>query len=137
LGESIAAILVTGFREHEYGQMGFFDWFKRKSGKGRRPATRSVRATGAFKTPQKSAPGPQSADAFSYTGNIEGRITDGGPGKNVLIRNKYVREDTGTHETLKIIDDSILEDEDEFGADPYNTGRFDRSGSWNSARSRK
>ena len=48
-----------------------------------------------------------------------------------------MREDTGTHETLRIIDDSILEDEEEFGGDPYNTGRFDRSKSWNSARSKK
>ena len=40
-------------------------------------------------------------DESSFSGSIE----DGGPGKNVLIRNKYVREDTGTHETLKILDD--------------------------------
>jgi hypothetical protein len=31
-----------------------------------------------------------------------------------------------------ILDDSILEAEDEGGIDPYNTGRFDRSKSWNS-----
>ncbi len=67
---------------------------------------------------------------------LGGRIQDGGPGKNVLIRNKYVREDTGTHETLTIIDDSLAEDEDETGCDPYNTGRFDRSKFWNS-RNRK
>lgn len=67
----------------------------------------------------------------AFESELGGRIEDGGPGKNVLIRNKYVREDTGTHDTLKIIDDSLLEDEEEFGADPYNTGRFDRSQSWN------
>ncbi|MFQ6004599.1 MAG: hypothetical protein ACE5OQ_03770 [Woeseia sp.] len=61
---------------------------------------------------------------------LGGRIEDGGPGKNVLIRNKYVREDSGTHDNLKIIDDSLLEDEEEQGIDPYNTGRFDRSKSW-------
>ena len=53
------------------------------------------------------------------------------PGKNVLIRNKYLREETGTHETLKILDDSLLESEEEYGIDPYNTGQFDRSKSWN------
>ena len=70
-------------------------------------------------------------ELVEFTSELSGRIDDGGPGKNVLIRNKYVREDTGTHDTLKIIDDSLLEDEEEYGADPYNTGRFDRSKSWN------
>jgi len=61
---------------------------------------------------------------------IGGSIEDNGPGKNVLIRNKYVREDTGTHETLKIVDDSMIDTEEEEGMDPYNTGRFDRSRNW-------
>jgi len=62
--------------------------------------------------------------------HVGGRIEDNGPGKNVLIRNRYLREDTGTHETLKILDDSILENDDEEGIDPYNTGQFDRSRNW-------
>ena len=62
--------------------------------------------------------------------HVEGRIEDNGPGKNVLIRNKYIREDTGTHETLKIIDDSMIETEEVEGIDPYNTGQFDRSKHW-------
>ena len=62
--------------------------------------------------------------------HVGGRIEGGGPGKNVLIRNKYVREDTGTHETLKILDDSILDTEEDQGFDPYNTGQFDRSRNW-------
>ena len=57
-------------------------------------------------------------------------VESNGPGKNVLIRNKFVREDTGTHETLKIIDDSIVETGEETGIDPYNTGEFDRSKNW-------
>ena len=59
-----------------------------------------------------------------------------GPGKNVLIKNRYVREDTGTHETLKILDDSILDTGEEGGIDPYNTGAFDRSKNW-TTRTRK
>ena len=59
-----------------------------------------------------------------------------GPGKNTLIRNKYIREDTGTHESLKIVDESLIEieeeEEEEAGIDPYNTGRFDRSMNWDS-----
>lgn len=74
------------------------------------------------------APEPDLVDLETELG---GRIVDGGPGKNVLIRNKYVREDSGTHETLKIIDHSLLEEAEEYGTDPYDTGRFDRSQSWN------
>lgn len=49
---------------------------------------------------------------------------------NRLIRNKFLREDTGTHETLKILDDSIIDSGEEEGFDPYNTGDFDRSRNW-------
>ena len=66
--------------------------------------------------------------------HVEGRIEDNGPGKNVLVRNKYVREDTGTHETLKILDDSMIDTEEEEGIDPYNTGQFDRSKNWDKRR---
>ncbi|MDH3265469.1 MAG: hypothetical protein OEM25_00765 [Gammaproteobacteria bacterium] len=62
--------------------------------------------------------------------HVAGRVEDNGPGKNVLIRNKYVREDTGTHETLRILDDSIIDTHEEEGIDPYNTGQFDRSRNW-------
>ena len=80
---------------------------------------------------------PVPRQEIEYSANVGGKIVDGGPGKNVLIRNKYVREDSGTHETLKIVDDSLLDNDDETGLDPYNTGRFDRARSWNSSRSRK
>ena len=61
---------------------------------------------------------------------LECQIEDSGPGKNVLIRNKYIREDTGTHETLTILDDSLVDSEEETGLDPYNTGEFDRAKNW-------
>ena len=57
-------------------------------------------------------------------------IEEVGPGKNVLVRKRLVREESGTHETLTILDDSIVDSEDESGLDPYNTGRFDRSKHW-------
>ncbi len=47
-----------------------------------------------------------------------------------LIKNRFLREDTGTHETLKILDDSLLDSGEEEGFDPYNTGDFDRSRNW-------
>jgi hypothetical protein len=76
-------------------------------------------------------------EVVDFIADLGGQVEDAGPGKNVLIRNKYVREETGTHETLKIVDDSLAETADETGADPYNTGRFDRSKSWDSFRTRK
>ena len=87
--------------------------------------------------PRPQRPTTPDAEPVDFASDVGGRIVDGGPGKNVLIRNKYVREDTGTHETLKIVDDSLLENDEEFGADPYNTGRFDRSRSWSAFRTRK
>ncbi len=64
-------------------------------------------------------------------GPFEGQVETTGPGKNVLTRNKYIREDTGTHETLKILDDSLVDSGEEDGIDPYNSGEFDRSRHWN------
>jgi hypothetical protein len=87
--------------------------------------------------PKSRKPTAIRPQAVEFAGEVEGKIVDGGPGKNVLIRNKYLREDTGTHDTLIIVDDSLLKSTDEDGIDPYNTGRFDRSRSWDSSRSRK
>jgi len=89
--------------------------------------------------PKKAAPKTNkrtSADVLEVNTDFEGRIEDAGPGKNVLVRSKYQREDTGTHETLKIIDDRFVNDDDagESGIDPYNTGEFDRSKNWDKRR---
>jgi len=107
--------------------------------KSKRPnlvqATVQLHHTGSHKiqpkqsTPQQAVPRRQ-PEFVELDPNIEGQIEDNGPGKNVLIRNKYIREDTGTHETLKIIDDSLIDTEEAEGIDPYNTGRFDRSRHW-------
>ncbi len=59
-----------------------------------------------------------------------GRIVDSGPGKTVLVGSRFVREDSGTHETLTILNDSITQPDDEVGTDPYDTGDFDRSKNW-------
>jgi hypothetical protein len=73
---------------------------------------------------------PPTPQPVPFTAEVSGTVVDGGPGKNVFVRNRYVREDSGTHETLKILDDSLLGAEEEAGIDPYNTGRFDRAKSW-------
>ncbi|MBT8090204.1 MAG: hypothetical protein KJO01_08350 [Gammaproteobacteria bacterium] len=79
---------------------------------------------------KKVAQPPPAPEMVAIEPSVEGKIESQGPGKNVLIRNRYVREDTGTHETLKILDDSIVDSGEETGMDPYNTGKFDRSKKW-------
>jgi len=115
----------------------FFNWLSRKQDDRPKRSGKALSQSGAYKAPSKSRRAEAAAASEFYATETDDKIADGGPGKNVLIRNRYVREDTGTHETLKIIDDSILEDDVDTGADPYNTGRFDRSRSWDSSRSRK
>jgi hypothetical protein len=119
--------------------MRFIDWLKDRlfpdDGESEDGPIWQSRVHAAPKPRVRTEPAePQIPD---FAPDLGGKVVDGGPGKNVLIRNKYVREDTGTHETLKIVDDSLLETDEEFGADPYNTGRFDRSKSWDTLRSRK
>ena len=97
-----------------------------------------LRRTGGHTTPRPTPPRQavpkRQPEYIDLETHVEGRIEDNGPGKNVLIRSKYLREDTGTHETLKILDDSIIDTEEEEGLDPYNTGRFDRSRNWDKRR---
>jgi hypothetical protein len=94
-----------------------------------RPAGVSVRPPGA--RPAEIRP-----ELVKFRAELGAQIADGGPGKNILVRNKFVREESGTHDTLKILDGSLLTGEEPDGIDPYNTGRFDRSKSWE-FRSRK
>ncbi|NIV19005.1 MAG: hypothetical protein GWN47_11645 [Woeseiaceae bacterium] len=97
-----------------------------------------LRRTGGHAVPRKYKPKQatpkRQPEYVDLDPHIEGKIDDLGPGKNVLIRNKFIREDTGTHETLKILDDSIIDTREEEGIDPYNSGQFDRSKNWEKRR---
>jgi hypothetical protein len=112
-------------------------WFKERFLDEDDEPTAPLRQAGPRVRPKPVRPPQPAAEPVDISTTMEGKIVDGGPGKNVLVRNKYLREETGTHETLKIIDDSAIESNDEDGIDPYNTGRFDRSKSWDTFRSRK
>lgn len=106
----------------------FLKWLGQRIFRQPEPAPtppKAVRARPPSKRPAVARPG-----LVKLNTTINGEIADGGPGKNVLIRNRFVREETGTHDSLKILDASVLESEEEFGIDPYNTGRFDRAKSW-------
>ncbi|MDX1499526.1 MAG: hypothetical protein R3176_06500 [Woeseiaceae bacterium] len=118
----------------------FLNWLLRRSEPAAPPPRQpELRRTGAHRAPVTARPKAQPvgnrpakpADpAPEFGPRLEGRIDDNGPGKNVLIRNRYLREDTGTHDSLKILDDSMVDTEEEAGIDPYNTGQFDRSRNW-------
>jgi hypothetical protein len=108
------------------------NWLKKRFGSERPPTPPNFRRAGTF-VPRPRTPSPKQSDAVSVEHEtvLSGKIEDGGPGENVLIRNKYVREDAGTHETLTILDESMIDSGEEPGIDPYNTGGFDRSKNWN------
>ena len=98
-----------------------------------------LRKTGSYRPMQPTIsvppkPAPKPPESLSISHDLGGEIEQHGPGKNVLVRKRFVREDTGTHETLKILDESLLDTGEETGIDPYNTGQFDRSRSWDRSR---
>lgn len=104
-----------------------------RSGETSAPA-QDLRTTGAHPLPQqapaaKKVPRPD-PEFVPVDEELSAEVKNEGQGKSPLIRNKYVREDTGTHETLKILDDSLVDSGEEAGIDPYNTGGFDRSKNW-------
>ncbi len=103
----------------------------------RRSPVPSVKQSGARPTPKgDTKTTATSAKTRSLRANDMDSVESQGPGKNVLVKNRYIRDDTGTHETLKILDESLLEAAEEGGMDPYNTGAFDRSKNW-ASRTRK
>ncbi len=112
------------------------DWliarFEERSEDNDPPPPPNFRRTGTFSTTQsKTNAEIRPATQIEKEPKFSGKIESQGPGKNVLIRNRFVREDTGTHETLTILDDSMVDSGEETGIDPYNTGAFDRSKNWN------
>ena len=123
----------------------FLNWLSSKISPKKAPPRPNLYQSGAHLRQSGVHPKPKPAvpkqavprrqpEFVDLDAHVAGRIEDNGPGKNVLIRNKYVREDTGTHETLKILDDAIIDTEEEEGIDPYNTGQFDRSRNWDKRR---
>ena len=110
------------------------NWLKARVAADKPAPAPTLHKTGSYAAPAPKVkkqevprPAPEFVDADP---ELDSTIESNGPGKNVLIRNKFLREDTGTHETLKILDDSLVDSGEETGLDPYNTGGFDRSKNW-------
>ncbi len=66
----------------------------------------------------------------SFDEVVLGRIESGGPGKNVLLRNKNASAETVTEVGLEILDYAEPDSSDEEEYDPYNSGSFDTSKMW-------
>lgn len=109
------------------------NWLKDRFSAGDPSPPQDMRTTGTFRAappkPGKKVPRPD-PEYVDVDSSLHSEVESQGPGKNVLIQNPYVREETGTHETLTILDDSIVDSGEETGIDPYNTGGFDRSKKW-------
>lgn len=100
----------------------------RQSGANRLP---SVRRTDRRKTDRRDRLDPTERPEprkVKLEPKVAGRVDSDGP-VNVLVRNKYQQDDEATN-TLRILDDSMLDSNDEAGNDPYNSGSFDRSRNW-------
>lgn len=93
---------------------------------GRLRVAEARRRTAALAETKAPDSVPVRLEEFDADSELGSRIEDGGPGKNIL----RVREESGTSETLKVLDANILDGGDSSGFDPYNTGRFDRSANW-------
>ena len=79
--------------------------------------------------PLSTTPAPRPADAAPRAVPESADDADG-PAQVIPLGDRIIREDTGTHETLKILDESTLGTYEDQGIDPYNSGRFDRSRTW-------
>ncbi len=100
------------------------NWFKDKTPTDESDSANRSNGTGRYGIAQQSIKKPDNAAASK-------RVQDANANKNAPTRNQYIREETSTHETLKILDSSLPDPDEENGIDPYNTGGFDRSKNWN------
>lgn len=109
-------------------------WLKTHFSPKKVVAAPNLHKTGSYVAPPadlRKRKGPLPPDEFGDTENESAyRIESNGPGKNVLVRRTFRREDSKTDENLQILDDSLVDSGDESGLDPYNTGGFDRSKNW-------
>ncbi len=112
----------------------FFNWLADKLSPQKASPKPDLKQTGQYtipkKAPVKQAVPRSQPEYVEFDSSVDGQITDAGPGKNVLKLNRQIREDSGTHETLSFLDESTGNSTDDDGIDPYNTGRFDRSRTW-------
>ena len=121
-------------RNRQQMMEGLKSWFKGRFSQAESPQPPRARNTSTYRqhlaAAEKPTDRPSQAPEVEVDPNVPGRIESQGPGKNVFVPSPYVREDLGTHDSLKILNPSLIEDDQEDGIDPYNTGVFERSRKW-------
>ena len=100
----------------------------RQSGANRLPTVRRSDRRKSDRRDQPEQTVRQAPRQVQVEPKVAGRVDSRGP-MNVLVQNKY-QQDTEATNTLRILDDSMLDSNDEAGNDPYNSGSFDRSKNW-------
>ena len=95
------------------------------------PPKKIVRKTVVKVKPTGPHPAPASRPVTSVTEQLFLDDDENlGPGKVVLAHRPIYQLETGSYETLRIVDSSDDGDDNGGGIDPYNTGSFDRSRNW-------
>jgi hypothetical protein len=121
----------------------FLNWLKSTFSPRKEQASHGLRQTGTHlhknfshgngvASKSKHAESGSQPEYVDMDPRTKGHAENNDPDKKAAVRSKYVREETGTHDTLTIIDESLVDADDEAGLDPYNTGQFDRSKNWDS-----
>ncbi len=100
----------------------------RQSGANRLPTVRRSDRRKSDRRDQPEQTVRQAPRQVQVEPKVAGRVDSRGP-MNVLVQNKY-QQDTEATNTLRILDESMLDSDDEAGNDPYNSGSFDRSKNW-------
>ena len=125
---------VLSPRDKQQMMEGLKSWFKGRFSQAESPPPPRARNTSTYRqllaVAEKPVDRPSKAPEVNVDPHVLGRVESQGPGKNVFVPSPYVREDLGTHDSLKILDPSLIEDDQEDGIDPYNTGIFDTSRKW-------
>lgn len=92
--------------------------------------TQVRRRTSAMRPQPETAAVKKVADEVDADTELGSKIIDGGPGKNILVTNRNLRDNSGVFASLSIVDADNGAAAAGDGFDPYNTGRFDRSANW-------
>lgn len=110
----------------------FINWFRGETEPEARPVAHVRRRTSALAAVhfEKREPRTEAARSPDHERPLDGQIDDLGPGKNVLVRKKYVRKDADAYDKLEILDNALDNEREIGGIDPYNSGQFDRSRHW-------
>jgi hypothetical protein len=72
----------------------------------------------------------------SYGGAYPDHVENHGPRKDVPMPDNYACDDTIAQRQLNILNESPLDEGKSASFDPYNTGSYDKSKTWNSRSSK-